>query len=112
VPPRLSYHVVHAADDGVVHAITPISSAGIRINGGFFVFRGRIFDELRPGEDLVEVIARLAAEGSMIAFPYDGFWAAMDTPKDKQHLDEVAARGVVPWLAPPEADVRGVACSG
>ena len=29
----------------------------------------------------------------MIAYRYDGFWAPMDTMKDKQDLDAIAASG-------------------
>jgi len=31
------------------------------------------------------------------AYSYDGFWACMDTFKEKQHLDELYARGRAPW---------------
>ena len=31
------------------------------------------------------------------AFPYDGFTASMDTFKDKQHFDELYAKGKAPW---------------
>ncbi len=47
VRPRLSYHVVDAAEDGSVLSIDPMDVANVRINGGFFVFRRRIFDLLR-----------------------------------------------------------------
>ena len=33
----------------------------------------------------------------LIAFQYDGFWACMDTFKDKQVLDELYSRGGAPW---------------
>lgn len=43
--------------------------------------------------------ARLAENDDMLACPYDGFWAPMDTIKDKQALDAMVQNGSVPWLA-------------
>jgi len=101
VRPRLSYHVVDADDEGNVRSIHPMSSADVLINGGFFVLRSRIFDDLRPGEDFMEGVARLAREGDMFAYRHDGFWAPMDTMKDKQDLDAIAENGNLPWLRFP-----------
>lgn len=100
VRPRLSYHVVDAHEDGEVRSIIPMDAADVRINGGFFVFRRSIFDHLQFGEDIMDTGARLAAAGALIAHRYDGFWAPMDTLKDKQDLDAVASSGNAPWLAP------------
>ena len=40
---------------------------------------------------------RLIAEEKLIAYPYDGFWAPMDTLKDKQLLDSLVENGRAPW---------------
>jgi len=70
----------------------------MRINGGFFVFRNEIFDWVRPGEELVEQpFRRLAAARKLLAYRHDGFWACMDTFKDKQLLEDMYSRGQVPW---------------
>jgi glucose-1-phosphate cytidylyltransferase len=97
VRPRLSYHVVDAGDDGVVRAIQPMERADVRINGGFFVLSSEIFDELHPSEDIMDGAARMAKEGSLIVYRYDGFWAPMDTIKDKQDLDAIVLSGEIPW---------------
>jgi glucose-1-phosphate cytidylyltransferase len=36
-------------------------------------------------------------EHKLWAYNYDGFWAAMDTFKDKQQLDDLLAKGNPPW---------------
>ena len=111
VRPRLSYHVVDAGEDGALRSLTPMSSADVRVNGGFFVFRRGVFDELGPGDDLVDALERLARKGSVIAYRYDGYWAAMDTLKDKQELDEVAATGAVPWFRDRAIERRALCSS-
>ena len=44
-----------------------------------------------------EPFARLIAKRQLGAVKYNGFWASMDTFKDKQQLDELFASGKSPW---------------
>jgi glucose-1-phosphate cytidylyltransferase len=98
VAPYASYHLVSVEGDGRVKSIQHVKDVGMRINGGYFVFRREIFDWMKEGEELVqEPFQRLAAAGKLLAYPYDGFWACMDTFKDKQLLEDLYARGQVPW---------------
>ncbi len=98
VRPNLTYHAVTVGADGLVDGITAIARTNLRINGGYFVFRREIFDHIQDGEELVqEPFERLIAARQLLAYPYDGFFASMDTFKDKQHLDELDARGQAPW---------------
>lgn len=98
VAPTQSFHLVSVEDGGRVRSIRHVKDVGMRINGGFFVFRKQIFDWMRPGEELVEEpFQRLAAAGKLLAYPYDGFWACMDTFRDKQLLEDLYSRGQVPW---------------
>jgi glucose-1-phosphate cytidylyltransferase len=98
VAPTQSFHLVRLEDGGLVKSIQHVKDVGMRINGGFFVFRREIFDWMKPGEELVEEpFRRLAAAGKLIADPHDGFWACMDTFKDKQLLEDLYSRGQVPW---------------
>ena len=98
VVPNLSSHFVSFSEDGVVQAIDNVRAADLRINGGYFVFHRDIFRYMQDGEELVqEPFQRLVAQREVIAYKYDGFWGAMDTFKDRQHLDELCARGNAPW---------------
>ena len=82
----------------VVRTISDIAKSGVWQNAGFFVFRREIFDYIGEGEDLVdEPLQRLIAEEKLIAYPYEGFWAPMDTLKDKQNLDALAKSERPPW---------------
>jgi glucose-1-phosphate cytidylyltransferase len=98
VAPTSSFHLVMTRNGGRVKSIRHVKEAGMRINGGFFVFRKQLFKYMRNGEELVqEPFQRLAAEGKLLAFPYDGFWACMDTFKEKQLLEDMYSRGETPW---------------
>jgi glucose-1-phosphate cytidylyltransferase len=98
VRPNLSYHIVHFSDGGVVTAIEDIASSETRINGGYFIFKQEIFRHLQDGEELLhEPFQRLISANELVAFPYDGFWAPMDTFKDRQNLEVMNAIGKAPW---------------
>jgi glucose-1-phosphate cytidylyltransferase len=100
VRPNLSYHVVSidGGSEQLVSGIHAINGGSMRINGGFFIFKKKIFDYIREGEELVaEPFQRLVDEKQLIGHVYDGFWASMDTFKDKQQLDSLWASGHAPW---------------
>jgi glucose-1-phosphate cytidylyltransferase len=98
VKPSQTFHVVTHGRDGEVHDIQDASSSGLWVNGGFFVFKRRIFDYIKDGEELVnEPFQRLIRDNELISYRYTGFWASMDTFKDKQRFDDMHARGDTPW---------------
>ena len=98
VKPNLSYHIAHTDADGVVTSIKELTHSGVRINAGFFVLKREIFRYMQPGDELVvQPFQRLIREQQLAAFEYDGFFAAMDTFKDKQQLDNLYESGQPPW---------------
>ena len=97
VKPNPSSHVVTVDGDRAT-GIRPIRETSLLINGGFFVFRPEIFDYIEDGEDLVEEpFQRLIAKDQLLAHKYEGYWACMDTFKDRQQLEELYTRGDAPW---------------
>jgi glucose-1-phosphate cytidylyltransferase len=99
VRPSQSFHAVHSDGSGIVTAIEPVSASDYWINGGFFCLRREIFDYIQPGEELVEQpFQRLLAQKKLTTLRYEGYWAAMDTFKDKITLDRMEARGDCPWM--------------
>jgi glucose-1-phosphate cytidylyltransferase len=98
VRPNLSYHFVTVKNGGTVTAIKDIKGSNIRINGGYYVFKKEIFDYIDGESELVErPFQKLVQEGELTTYKYDGFWACMDTFKDKQSLEDMYASGNVPW---------------
>jgi glucose-1-phosphate cytidylyltransferase len=100
VRPNLSYHMVTVEEGSgsLVSGIHAINNGTVRINGGFFIFKKRIFDYIREKEELVNgPFQRLVEEKQLIGYQYDGFWESMDTFKDKQHLESLYAGGAAPW---------------
>jgi glucose-1-phosphate cytidylyltransferase len=53
---------------------------------------------MRGGEELVEEpFRRLIQESELGAYVHDGFWASMDTFKEKQILEDIYNSEEAPW---------------
>ena len=103
VRPQDSFHVVGIGADCLVSGFEPVADKSFRINGGYFVLRQEIFDYMGPDQDLVmDACVNAAADGRMRAVEYDGFWAPMDTLKERSH-----PRGDVPPRRMPLGAVAG-----
>jgi glucose-1-phosphate cytidylyltransferase len=99
VPPQSSHHAVDIGDDGVITQVTPMRDLRHWENGGYFLLRPEIFDELHEDEDLVEdVIVRLVQRGRVLAYPYKGYWSPADTVKERAELEELYQWGSCPWM--------------
>jgi len=69
------------------------------ISAGYFVLNRRVFDYLR-GDDCFferEPLENLARDGQLMSYAHDGFFYAMDTYREYQHLNELWSGGQAPW---------------
>lgn len=99
VRPSQTYHTVDVDEHGEVRQIEYIGAADHWINGGFFVLHRRIFGYLKDGAELVEEPFRqLIRERKLFSRRYEGFWASMDTFKDKKRFDDMYEAGQTPWM--------------
>ena len=80
----------------------PVGDGGW-INGGFFVLNPGVADRIEGDATVFEEepLKGLAADGQLSAYRHDGFWAAMDTLRDKSHLEELWSAGRAPWKTWP-----------
>jgi glucose-1-phosphate cytidylyltransferase len=70
------------------------------INGGYFFFRREFLPYLTSEESCVlerEPLVRLARDGGLSVFKFRGFWACMDTQRDREFLDQLWSSGKAPW---------------
>lgn len=96
VRPNYTFNVV-SSEGPQVTGFRDIAQSGIRINGGYFVFRNDVFDYIEEGEDLPVMFQRLIDADQLVAYAYEGFWAPMDTLKDKQRLESLVESGGSIW---------------
>jgi glucose-1-phosphate cytidylyltransferase len=85
--------------DRITNFVEKPHGDGAWINGGFFVLSPKTIDYI-DGPATVwekEPLQRLAHEGQLVAYRHSGFWQPMDTLRDKNHLEELWAKGNAPW---------------
>lgn len=87
-------------DGGVVRRFTekPQTAEGW-INGAFFVLEPAVFDYIESDDIAWDYgpMPKLAADGELMAYQYEGFWQCMDTIRDKKLLDRLWDSGDAPW---------------
>lgn len=76
----------------------PVGDGGW-VNGGFFVLEPPVLDYISSNSCIWErePLEQLSREGQLGAFKHQGFWHAMDTLRDKLHLEHLWDSGQAPW---------------
>jgi len=70
------------------------------INGGFFLMEPEVLSEIPDGDRVSlerHVLSRLAEAGELFAYRHRGFWQCMDTPRDRDRLEQLWQSGEAPW---------------
>lgn len=98
VKPSQSFHVFNSNEDGDVTEIQIVADTNIWVNGGFFIIRKGFFDYIQEGEEMVnQPFNRLICAKKLTTYKYQGFWACMDTFKEKMLLEDSLATGNAKW---------------
>ena len=99
VSPPGRYGALEIVNDGVKRFIEKPPGDNGLINGGFFVLHPDVVSRITGDEIPFEAapLEGLAADGQLMAYRHDGFWAAMDTLRDKNNLEALWASGEAPW---------------
>jgi glucose-1-phosphate cytidylyltransferase len=100
VRPAGRFGALSMTQDGIVNKfIEKPKGDGDYVNGGFFVLEPQVFDHIQGDSTIWErgPLEGIASEGQLSAFKHDGFWAPMDTLRDKQHLEELWSKNQAPW---------------
>ena len=74
------------------------------INGGFFFFKREFFKQYLSKDPTCILertpLVKLAEDGQLNLYRHRGFWACMDTQRDRDHLQQLWSSGQAPWAAP------------
>jgi glucose-1-phosphate cytidylyltransferase len=99
VLPPGRYGAIKCDGDRITRFVEKPPGDGGFINGGFFVLSPAVLDYVEGDQTSWEgaPLARLAADGEMMAFKHSGFWQPMDTLRDKNLLEELWKTGEAPW---------------
>lgn len=98
-PPARYGHMRFEGDQVTAFEEKPQTAEGW-INGAFFVLEPQIFDYIEGDNVMFEhaPLENLARDGQLMAYRHEGFWAAMDTLRDKHSLQKLWDSNRRPWV--------------
>ena len=69
------------------------------INGGFFIVERNVVDLIKDYSVIWEtsILSKLAENNDLCAYQHNGFWAPMDTLRDKNELNKLWNKNKAPW---------------
>jgi glucose-1-phosphate cytidylyltransferase len=97
--PVSRFGVLDVAQDGTVNQFVEKPQTDTWTSAGFFVMHRRVLEYL-DGDQCVleqEPLIRLVAERQLVAYRHPGYFYAMDTYREFQHLNQVWESGQAPW---------------
>lgn len=70
-----------------------------RVNAGYMVLEPEIFDYIEDDRTVFEKkpLEKVAAEGQLMAYMFDGYWQCMDTKREMDQLNDIWNNGQAPW---------------
>lgn len=71
------------------------------INGGFFFFKKDFIKYLSENENCVlerDPLVNLTNDGELMVYRHDGFWACMDTQRDREYLNNLILNKKAKWI--------------
>ena len=91
IQPPGRYGALNIAGAAVLDFQEKPAGDGAWVNGGFFVLEPSVLDYIKGDQISWESqpLQRLATENQLAAYQHKGFWQAMDTMRDKNHLEEL-----------------------
>ena len=99
VKPTSRFGLLELGNDARVTSFSEKPQVEGWMSAGFFVFDRRMFDYLTGDDCILErlPLERLASEGQLMAYRHEGFFFAMDTYREYQHLNRIWDSGKAPW---------------
>jgi len=99
IQPPGRYGALELSEDAVLSFREKPAGDGAWINGGYFVLNPSVLDYIEGDHTSweAEPIIRLATENKLMVHRHAGFWHAMDTLRDKNHLEGLWAQDNAPW---------------
>lgn len=93
------FGVLNLAGDIITDFREKENANGSRVSAGYMVLEPDVFNYIEGDETVFEKepLQKLAEEGELMAYKYNGFWQCMDTKREKDMLEKMWAEGNCPW---------------
>ena len=100
VRPKQRYGIIKINKNKVKFFDNSKKKSDVYINGGFFIVSKKIINLIKNNKIYLEnePFKKLIKRKKLFSFKHSGFWASMDTLKDKNDLDKIAKMNKkLPW---------------
>lgn len=99
IQPAGRFGAIEIEGDRVTNFLEKPTGDGRWISGGFFVCEPGVLDRIEGDDTIWErgPLEALAMERDLAVWRHGGFWAAMDTLRDRTFLEGLWAQGEAPW---------------
>ena len=100
VRPKHRYGVLKISRGKVKYFDNSNKKSDVYINGGFFVISKTLIKLIKNPDIYIEnePFKKMIKNGKLYSYKHHGFWASMDTLKDKNDLDIIAKENKkLPW---------------
>jgi glucose-1-phosphate cytidylyltransferase len=99
IHPPARFGRINLAGDRVIAFQEKTTDPAEWINGAFFVVSPGAFDYIAGDHSQweQEPLARLVADGELMAYRHEAFWQCMDTLHESQVLNRLWENGTAPW---------------
>jgi glucose-1-phosphate cytidylyltransferase len=99
IQPPGRYGAVSIDDARVTSFAEKPAGDGAWVNGGYFVLEPSAFNYIANDQTSWEsgALVKMSQDGKLAGYQHVGFWQAMDTLRDKNHLEELWQSGRAPW---------------
>ncbi len=99
VSPLSRFGMLDISNDDRVRKFAEKPDSDGWMSAGYFVLSPDIFEYLSGDDCIFErgPLEQLSSEGQLMAYRHDGFFYAMDTYREYQHLNELWNSGSPPW---------------
>jgi glucose-1-phosphate cytidylyltransferase len=99
VQPSGRFGALEVEENRVTKFLEKPRGDGQWVNGGFMVCEPSIINRITNDETILEQrpLIGLAEDKKLAVLKHNGFWAAMDTLRDKKYLDDLWERNAAPW---------------
>lgn len=101
INPPSRFGELRIQDSAVVEFAEKPALAESWVNGGYFFFQRDFLPYLSKEEGCVlerEPLVRLARDGQLSIYKHGGYWACMDTQRDREELEKLWKSGKAPWV--------------
>lgn len=88
-----------AADGRIIRNDSGVSDSQAWTNACLYVLNRKVFNSLTGNYGLEKLLTdSLADKGELITYKHDGFWAPVETYRDRVNMENLWNAGVAPWI--------------